>query len=368
MTFVDAGHILGSASVILDYEEANGPKRLVFSGDIGRRGLPIIRDPEPPEQADVVIMESTYGDRDHAPYESARNALARIVTETAARGGRIGYRVRPWRARNHLRAARTFAAGAIPRSDLRRSPLAIEATLFETHPEIFDRTEDCVQQVQSSFGSNRLTIPRARVFKARQHWCPMSSCSVRLAEPGASVHHLSWLRRIHLNTILSSLSRSTPLDAQRRRQPMCRSTGRYPSPCSCCSPSGYSALRPYGLTKFLDAVRATSPALRNVYLVHGEPGPRCSPTLYRPRYAVTCPSICAVTTMYAASPPFQSLWPARRDATERIPRPQPPTPVSAQARSELRWRTSWVTALSTTTSATRIPRHFAMGWCWPVSV
>ena len=85
-TFVDAGHILGSASVILDVENGRETRRLVFSGDIGRVGLPIIRDPNPPERANVVIMESTYGNRDHAATTGGKEALARVIRETAARG------------------------------------------------------------------------------------------------------------------------------------------------------------------------------------------------------------------------------------------------------------------------------------------
>src|SRR3712207_540168 len=61
----DAGHILGSASVVVECVEGGRTRRLVFSGDIGRSGLAIIRDPEPPDGADAVIMESTYGNRDH---------------------------------------------------------------------------------------------------------------------------------------------------------------------------------------------------------------------------------------------------------------------------------------------------------------
>ena len=78
-TFVDAGHILGSASVLLDCHEDGVKRRLVFSGDIGRWALPIIRDPVIPEGADVVIMESTYGNRAHAPPEDARARLATII-------------------------------------------------------------------------------------------------------------------------------------------------------------------------------------------------------------------------------------------------------------------------------------------------
>lgn len=89
-TYVDAGHILGSASVVLECTEGSTTRRIVFSGDVGRWGLPIIRDPQPPAGgADVVIMESTYGNRDHATVAGAREHLARVVRETAADGGRI---------------------------------------------------------------------------------------------------------------------------------------------------------------------------------------------------------------------------------------------------------------------------------------
>src|SRR5690349_3218204 len=84
-TFVEAGHILGSASVVLDCVENGVNRRLVFSGDIGRWGLPIIRDPEPPQSADVVIMESTYGNRDHPGVASLPDELGQIVRETAAK-------------------------------------------------------------------------------------------------------------------------------------------------------------------------------------------------------------------------------------------------------------------------------------------
>ena len=89
-TYTDAGHILGSASVVLESTEGGTTKRIVFSGDVGRNGLPIIRDPHPPTGgADVVLLESTYGNRDHPSVEGAREQLARVITETAARGGKV---------------------------------------------------------------------------------------------------------------------------------------------------------------------------------------------------------------------------------------------------------------------------------------
>ena len=84
-SYVDAGHILGSASVVLDCTEEGKTKRLVFSGDIGRSGLAIVRDPVPPEGADALIMESTYGNREHESVDGARAQLAQVVRDTAAR-------------------------------------------------------------------------------------------------------------------------------------------------------------------------------------------------------------------------------------------------------------------------------------------
>jgi Predicted exonuclease of the beta-lactamase fold involved in RNA processing len=78
-TYVDAGHILGSASVILDCTEGGVTKRLVFSGDIGRSGLAIIRDPVTPAGAHAVIMESTYGNRDHESVDGAKAHLAEVI-------------------------------------------------------------------------------------------------------------------------------------------------------------------------------------------------------------------------------------------------------------------------------------------------
>src|SRR5258708_39233951 len=91
-TYVDAGHMLGSASVILDIEE-RGPSprqfRLAFSGDIGRMNLPILRDPTLLHDVDYVIMESTYGARSHETPEAAFAELAQVMAATVARGGKI---------------------------------------------------------------------------------------------------------------------------------------------------------------------------------------------------------------------------------------------------------------------------------------
>jgi len=87
--FVDAGHLLGSASIIVDATEDGVTKRLVFSGDLGNIKQPIIRDPSPIAGADYVVMESTYGDRNHTEIWSYTDELAEIIDQTIARGGNV---------------------------------------------------------------------------------------------------------------------------------------------------------------------------------------------------------------------------------------------------------------------------------------
>ena len=87
--FLDAGHLLGSASIELWLKEEGQTKKLVFSGDIGNLDQPLINDPEYPESADYVIMESTYGDRSHGERSDYVGELARVIQETFDRGGNV---------------------------------------------------------------------------------------------------------------------------------------------------------------------------------------------------------------------------------------------------------------------------------------
>ena len=89
VTFVDAGHLLGSASILMEITEGGVTKKIVFSGDIGNIDQPIIRDPTHLHGADYVVMESTYGDRNHGAVWSYTDDLAQIIDETMARGGNV---------------------------------------------------------------------------------------------------------------------------------------------------------------------------------------------------------------------------------------------------------------------------------------
>jgi len=89
LTLRDAGHILGSASAELAVREDGRVRRVVFSGDLGHRGAPVLRDPEPVPAADLVVMESTYGDRLHRPWDETWQELGGIIASAAARRGNI---------------------------------------------------------------------------------------------------------------------------------------------------------------------------------------------------------------------------------------------------------------------------------------
>lgn len=140
--FVDAGHILGSASVEMTVEERGRRTTIAFSGDIGPCGVPILRDPTPIRRADVVLLESTYGDRDHRSREETVREFDQILAE--ARGG-AGKVLIPAFAVGRTQdliyeMSRLSRAGRFDGAEVYiDSPMAIEVTeLYRRHRELFD--------------------------------------------------------------------------------------------------------------------------------------------------------------------------------------------------------------------------------------
>jgi metallo-beta-lactamase family protein len=88
-TFVDAGHILGSSSILLELTEAGRTLRLLFSGDLGNAGNPLLVTPAPPPRADVVVIETTYGDRLHKPMDASIQELYGAISDALGRGGNV---------------------------------------------------------------------------------------------------------------------------------------------------------------------------------------------------------------------------------------------------------------------------------------
>ena len=265
----------------------NAPGRLVFSGDVGRSGLPIIRDPAPPEGgADVIIMESTYGNRDHESVEGAREHLAKVVRETAARGGRIlipSFAV--GRTQELVYDLHSLhRAGQIPSIPIIvDSPLAFNATaVFELHPEVFDTNEDLIRVTNDLFAFPLMRFTRevseSRALNSAKG--PMIIIAASgMAESGRILHHLLHGADDPRNTILIVGFQAEHTLGRRiveRRETLRIMGDDVPLRADVQILNGYSA---HGdrteLRKWLDAVRdggresgRTTP---RVHLVHGEP-------------------------------------------------------------------------------------------------
>lgn len=280
-TYVDAGHILGSASVVLDCTEHGVTRRLVFSGDIGRWGQPIIQDPQPPDGADLVIMESTYGDRDHPPVEDLRERLGAVVRDTAAKGGRVlipAFAVgRTQELLYDLHAL--VREGRIPPVPIYiDSPLAVSATeVFASNPDVYDRREELVQEVEHLFEFGRVRFTRdVKESKAlnQQHGPMIIISASGMAEAGRIQHHLKNGAPDPRNTILIVGFQAEHTLGRRivERRPLLRIFGdEVPLRARVEVLNGYSA---HGdrteLTRWVDSVRGTRKPMP-VWLVHGEP-------------------------------------------------------------------------------------------------
>ncbi len=151
VTFHDAGHILGSSIIEVVGSHNGESRRFLFSGDLGQRDKPILRDPAVFSEADYVIMESTYGDRNHNGSTDVEGRLVQIVCETIDAGGNVVIPVfaveRAQELLYHL--GRLIRDGQIPQVEvILNSPMASEVTkVFQRHRECFD--EEAWEMIQS---------------------------------------------------------------------------------------------------------------------------------------------------------------------------------------------------------------------------
>ncbi len=285
VTLVDAGHILGSAAVVLDIEE-NGQgvprkKRLWFSGDIGRRDLPLLRDPVLPRQADWMIMECTYGDKRHNDPRLAVDELRKVVNRTINRGGKLIIpafavgRTQDLIYDLHL----LMDGGQIPSVPvIVDSPLAVNASdIYRAHPECFDEeTQKFIAQDKhrAILGFERLTFTRtveeSKALNGRQD--PMIIISAAgMAENGRIRHHLVNNLANPANTILI-VSWQAPETLGRRladRDKRVSIFGEsYEVRAEVATIGGLSAHA--GQDLLVEYALATRSTVQQIYLVHGE--------------------------------------------------------------------------------------------------
>jgi len=209
-TLHDAGHILGSASIALNLEEKKRKTKLWFSGDIGRRNLPIIRDPVLPKQADILLMESTYGDKPHRSPDEAYVEMRDIILRTLDRKGKV---IIPSFAVGRTQEivynlSRMYDAGELPAVPVYvDSPLAVNASnIFRNHSECYDKKmNELIKDGHPALDFKLLTyvsdVEESKELNQRKD--PMIIISAAgMAETGRVVYHIRWAIENKRNTIM----------------------------------------------------------------------------------------------------------------------------------------------------------------------
>jgi metallo-beta-lactamase family protein len=198
-TFIEAGHVLGSAQVLLDLQERGRRLRVGFTGDLGRLRLPILRDPEALTDLDVLITESTYGNRDHDPISESGPELIEIIRSTHSKNGKL---IIPAFALERTQEllfllARLQASGDLP-ADMPvyvDSPLAIRCTeIFARHPEAYDNnTRELIEKGTNPFDFPGLhfihTVEESMALNTADQSMIIIAAS-GMMEAGRVLHHL----------------------------------------------------------------------------------------------------------------------------------------------------------------------------------
>ncbi|MBN1305237.1 MAG: MBL fold metallo-hydrolase, partial [Anaerolineales bacterium] len=209
--FVEAGHILGSAAVLLALEEKGRKVKLWFSGDIGREHLPLLRDPVLPEDVDYLVMECTYGDKEHRDPREAHEELRRVVKTTLENRGKViipAFAVGRTQELVYSFNEMMYNDGVIKAPVYVDSPLAVNASdIFRQHPECFDdETREFVAKRQHP----ALEFPQLHYVRSvdeskalNERKDPMIIISASgMAEAGRILHHLRNNIENKRNTIL----------------------------------------------------------------------------------------------------------------------------------------------------------------------
>jgi metallo-beta-lactamase family protein len=278
---VEAGHILGSAAVVLDIEEHKRKFRIWFSGDIGRRDLPLLRDPVLPSDADYIMMECTYGDKPHRDPQLAFEELKEVVGKTVERGGKV---IIPAFAVGRTQELVYFLHQMIESGDIPRipvfvdSPLAINASeIYSAHPEVFDEeTREFIRHNKhhTALGFDLLSYTRSveesKAINTLDGPAVIISAS-GMAEVGRILHHLKNNIEDPRNTILI-VSWQAPDTLGRRladRETQVKIFGEvYNRKADVSTIGGLSAHA--GQKLLVEYAQAVQGQVKKIFLVHGE--------------------------------------------------------------------------------------------------
>ena len=281
LSLLDAGHVLGSAIVVLDVVDGDQRMRLAFTGDLGRSGMPILRDPEVPSGVEILLMESTYGDRLHPALAESQSALAAAITRTAARGGKV---IIPSFALERaqeliLTLGQLRARGAVPAIPVFvDSPLATKLTdVFRLHPDCYGRDAFELLRHGTPFEFPGLELV-ADVERSKElDAMPGSAIIIAgsgMCEGGRVLHHLRSAigDPRHTIAIVGFQAEHTLGRRIAERRPQVKIFGVMQElHAEVTVLQGLSAhADQVGLVAFAEAVRAQG-KLREILLVHGEP-------------------------------------------------------------------------------------------------
>jgi metallo-beta-lactamase family protein len=285
LSFLDAGHVLGSAITVLDVEENGKTKRVVFTGDLGRKRIPILRDPEAPQGAQTLITESTYGDRLHKPIEEMDDMLADVLKRVYERGGKV---VIPSfaleRAQEIIFALKALKhQGRMPNMPVYvDSPLTVRITdVFKLHPECFDEeTRALLDSRDNPFEFEALRYisdkEDSKAVTADKHPAVIISAS-GMCEAGRVLHHLKGTVEDPKNAVLIVGFQAQHTLGRRivEKRPRVKIFGvERDLRAEVVVLNGFSAHADQkDLVEFATDAKARGP-LEHVALVHGEPGPQ----------------------------------------------------------------------------------------------
>ena len=280
--FHPAGHILGSAITELDILDGTDRKRLVFTGDLGRRGMPLLKDPTPVEGADVVICESTYGGRVHPPPGDLQQELLQIILDAEQKEGRV---VIPAFSLGRTQQVVYFLNELFNSGQLPRLPIFVDSPLATRLTAIFRRyghTLDCdVQATLESdpdpFGFETMTYVKSQkesmALNNRSGAFAVISAS-GMCENGRVVHHLKHAITRENNTI-ALMGYQAPHTTGRHianRERYIRIFGReLPLKADVHQMEGLSAHADVTDLKWWFEESTRSGHFGQVFLVHGEP-------------------------------------------------------------------------------------------------
>jgi metallo-beta-lactamase family protein len=285
LTFHDAGHVLGSAITVLDVEDGGKKKRIVFTGDLGRTKIPILRDPEFVDGAIALVTESTYGDRIHPPLEAMEEALVALIKRVYDRGGKL---VVPSFA---LERAQEVVF-AIKRLRMKKlipqipvyvdSPLTVKITdVFKMHPECYDEeTRALIAGRESPFEFDDLHYVSDKEDSKRLDSSSEPSIIISasgMCEAGRVLHHLKASIEDPKNAVMIVGFQAPHTLGRRiveRRQRVKIFGVERDLRAEVAIMNGFSAHADQNdLVGYATHTRDTGP-LEQVILVHGEPGPQ----------------------------------------------------------------------------------------------